>query len=215
MGLPIATHMSPDQMPHTGNMSFAAVALALTAPAAIHPALAATPCDSVGELFLETEANLKGTDGSVTFDLAGAIGQQFFTFASGLDQSTIIATINTFLEATGVAAEQSTVNTDRVRLFSALTGDDAFVSATQIGGNAPLLYAGAVDGQPLWRFIAHGEDGVVGDANCDARVDLGDLMSVVDHWGACPKLPSPCVGDVDLSGAVDVDDLIAVIMNWT
>jgi len=123
--------------------------------------------------------------------------------------------VNWFAPWTGIDAEQSAENPERVRIHSVLAGNDAFVSVTQVGGNAPLLYAVAVEGQPLWRFIAHGEDGIFGDANCDARVDLVDLMSVVDHWGACPKIPSPCVGDIDLSGAVDVDDLIAVIMNWT
>jgi hypothetical protein len=208
--------MPSDQTSHAGvSTSFATVALTLSTPAAIHPALAETPCDTAGELFIETGPVLQDTDGAVTFHLAGAIGQQQFTFASGTWQGEIVSLVNWFAPWTGIDAEQSAENPERVRIHSVLAGNDAFVSVTQVGGNAPLLYAVAVEGQPLWRFIAHGEDGIFGDANCDARVDLVDLMSVVDHWGACPKIPSPCVGDIDLSGAVDVDDLIAVIMNWT
>lgn len=61
-------------------------------------------------------------------------------------------------------------------------------------------------------------DGHVADLNCDSVVNVLDLLTVIDMWGACPSLPDICSADVSPApagdGVVDVLDLLTVIENW-
>jgi hypothetical protein len=51
---------------------------------------------------------------------------------------------------------------------------------------------------------------LLGDANCDGRVNVNDLLKVINHWGAC----SYCDADLNLDGVVNAHDLLLVILNW-
>jgi acetyl esterase/lipase len=54
------------------------------------------------------------------------------------------------------------------------------------------------------------------DVNCDGDVDVSDLLTVINDWGACPDPGTglQCPGDVNADGFVNVDDLLAVIQAW-
>ena len=49
------------------------------------------------------------------------------------------------------------------------------------------------------------------DINGDQQVNVSDLLSVINAWGACP---SPCAADINADGNVNVGDLLAVINAW-
>jgi chitinase len=50
-----------------------------------------------------------------------------------------------------------------------------------------------------------------GDINGSGRIDVTDLLEVIDAWGDCP---SPCPADIDGSGHVDVSDLLLLLDGW-
>jgi hypothetical protein len=50
-----------------------------------------------------------------------------------------------------------------------------------------------------------------GDTNCDNRVDIDDLLNVINSWGRCPECPA----DFDNDDDVDIDDLLIVINQWS
>jgi len=52
------------------------------------------------------------------------------------------------------------------------------------------------------------------DVNVDGKVNVGDLLAVINGWGTCPADPEPCAADVDLNGMINVADLLAVINAW-
>jgi hypothetical protein len=175
---------------------------------------ASTPCDQPADVFIETGSQLIGHGEFITIDLAGASGGAQFTFASGTVQADIISAINDVVQSTGVTAACSEANPARIQLESVVAGDNAFVSAQQMSGIDPLIHLDAKRGEPLWRFIAHGDAGLAGDANCDGGVGVPDLLSVINHWGACDVQPPDCTGDLNLNGVVNVQDLLMVINNW-
>jgi hypothetical protein len=49
-----------------------------------------------------------------------------------------------------------------------------------------------------------------GDTNCDAVVNVTDLLSVIGSWGPCPG----CPGDLNGNDLVNAQDLLEVILNW-
>lgn len=56
------------------------------------------------------------------------------------------------------------------------------------------------------------------DLNDDKKVNVDDLLIVINKWGVCPPTLAPisgCVGDTDQSGTVDKTDLDNVIKYWT
>lgn len=57
--------------------------------------------------------------------------------------------------------------------------------------------------------IGCGSTGCEGDINGSGAVDVGDLLTVIDQWGA---INSPA--DINGDGTVDVADLLIVIGNW-
>jgi uncharacterized membrane protein len=58
-----------------------------------------------------------------------------------------------------------------------------------------------------------------GDTNIDGKVNVDDLLTVINNWGDCSAPPTVCPGDSSPGpfgdGVVDVDDLLMVINNWT
>jgi hypothetical protein len=50
-----------------------------------------------------------------------------------------------------------------------------------------------------------------GDSNCDERVNIDDLLEVINHWGPC----AGCAADLNGDHSVSVSDLMLVIENWT
>jgi hypothetical protein len=50
-----------------------------------------------------------------------------------------------------------------------------------------------------------------GDVNDDGSVNVTDLLTVIDGWGACGDT---CPADITGNGTVDVEDLLAVIGSW-
>ena len=52
------------------------------------------------------------------------------------------------------------------------------------------------------------------DATGNGVIDVDDLLTVINSWGACDPPPSECNGDVTGNGVVDVDDLLMVVNNW-
>ena len=56
------------------------------------------------------------------------------------------------------------------------------------------------------------------DINCDGSVNVADLLSVINAWGACPAPPTKCAADIapppDGDGQVNVADLLMIINNW-
>jgi hypothetical protein len=57
-----------------------------------------------------------------------------------------------------------------------------------------------------------------GDLTGDGVVGVPDLLAVINGWGPCPALPTPCPADIapppDGDGTVGVPDLLLVINNW-
>lgn len=54
----------------------------------------------------------------------------------------------------------------------------------------------------------------ISPAGGDNVVNVGDLLAVVNAWGACPAPPAPCPADVNNDGAVNVVDLLAIVNAW-
>ncbi len=49
-----------------------------------------------------------------------------------------------------------------------------------------------------------------GDIDGDNSLGVGDLLAVIDAWGAC----SDCDADINQDGSVDVADLLYIVGNW-
>ncbi len=52
------------------------------------------------------------------------------------------------------------------------------------------------------------------DTNADGRVNVADLLAIINNWGRCA---TPCLADITPpggDGTVNVSDLLAVINNW-
>lgn len=173
---------------------------------------AGTPCDAQAEVFVATNSPWQLTE-SLAIALVGPNGANDFSFLSGTTISNVIDAINTASLATGVQAESSS-NPGRMRLHSVAAGASDFVSAQQIGGEMPRIFPLADGGRAEWMLIAHGADGMPGDADCDGSVDAVDLEAVIRNWGACSAPVRPCLGDLDLNTSVNTDDLLLVIANW-
>jgi probable HAF family extracellular repeat protein len=56
----------------------------------------------------------------------------------------------------------------------------------------------------------------IGDFNCDATVNVDDLLGVINNWAKTPPQGSKWFppGDFDHDGIVELDDLMIVIDNW-
>ena len=57
---------------------------------------------------------------------------------------------------------------------------------------------------------------VIGDLNDDQRVDIFDLLIMVDAWGPCLfSCPPSCLADIEPNCAVDVFDLLLLLDQWS
>ena len=54
---------------------------------------------------------------------------------------------------------------------------------------------------------------IVGDLNCDAVVNVLDLLILLEGWGSCPD-PAACPADLNGDGIVNVLDLLILLENW-
>jgi probable HAF family extracellular repeat protein len=56
----------------------------------------------------------------------------------------------------------------------------------------------------------------IGDFNCDATVNVDDLLGVINNWAKTPPQGTKWLppGDFDHDGLVELDDLMIVIDNW-
>lgn len=52
-----------------------------------------------------------------------------------------------------------------------------------------------------------------GDVTSDCRVNVNDLLAVINSWGSCGLGPF-CAGDINSDGAVNHLDLLLVLQNW-
>jgi probable HAF family extracellular repeat protein len=50
-----------------------------------------------------------------------------------------------------------------------------------------------------------------GDVDCDADVDVDDLLGVINQWGRCEL---SCDADLNIDGVVGSEDLMTVISDW-
>lgn len=119
-----------------------------------------------GEVYLSTGAALlNGNGGSITLEVTGNKGVQQFTFASGTSQANIIAAINTFKDAIGVSAAQSSTAA-RVELRSTGYGSEAFVRVKELegatsGGAGSVIFAAASGGSGVQDRKDDGRDATV------------------------------------------------------
>lgn len=74
--------------------------------------------------------------------------------------------------------------------------------------NAASVIEAAVDAVRIGYHYCN-ENACQGDVNEDGVVDVGDLLAVIDQWGA---VGSPA--DVNGDGIVDVSDLLAIVGAW-
>jgi hypothetical protein len=52
----------------------------------------------------------------------------------------------------------------------------------------------------------------IGDTNCDSVVNVDDVLTVIEEWGAVPK---GSAGDVNMDGVVNMQDMQIVLLNWS
>ena len=102
-------------------------------------------------------------------------------------------------------------------VFTALTFDDGSGPALWIGGSFT-----SVESMVANRIARY--DGcdvpqcVPADIDCNGAVNVQDLLTVINSWGACASPPQPCPADIapapDGDSTINVLDLLMVINNW-
>jgi flagellin len=99
-----------------------------------------------GGVFLSSGTILViGDAGSITFEITGSNGVQLLTFASGSTLANILSAINTFKDALGVSAVQSS-DTDRIQINSTKFGSSEFARVKVLEGTSANLLAQTVGG---------------------------------------------------------------------
>ena len=115
-------------------------------------------------VFLSTTVSFSSgsNEGSITIEVTGNDGVQQFTFASGTSQTSIISAINTFKDAIGVSASQSTVDTARVEFRSTGFGSSQFVRVKELNAlSNDFIFASAASVSALDNHKDAGRDAVV------------------------------------------------------
>jgi len=49
-----------------------------------------------------------------------------------------------------------------------------------------------------------------GDIDGNNSIGIGDLLAIIDAWGAC----SSCAADINNDGVVNINDLLYIVGNW-
>lgn len=95
--------------------------------------LASSPGERA-RVFLSTGETLDASGASFAFLVVGNRGRQRITVSSGASQSSIVAAIDQFTDATGVYALQDAVNPDLIRFVSVRRGPSHYVGAGLVQG---------------------------------------------------------------------------------
>ncbi len=93
-----------------------------------------------------------------------------------------------------------------------ITGIPSINNAGQIACNAGVLNA---SGTPTGDQVAVRLTPIQppsGDCDCNGRIDMDDLLGVINQWG--PTIPTT-TADFNNDGLVSVDDLVEVLRRWT
>ena len=86
-----------------------------------------------GAVYMSTGATFgNGGSGEVSFEITGTKGVQQFTFASGTSQANMLAAVNSFTDALGVSAIQTSSDAARIELRSTDYGADSFVRVKEL-----------------------------------------------------------------------------------
>ena len=82
---------------------------------------------------------------------------------------------------------------------------------SEIVGTATLIGSGTTVGVVLLPIPP-----VIGDVDCDQKVNVPDLLTVIHSWGACapPAFGINCPADLDSDSNVGLNDLLTVVLNW-
>ena len=83
---------------------------------------------------------------------------------------------------------------------------DGTVHSLALGGHE--LWIDCLDGTP---DPNGGQNPQPGDTNDDRKIDVMDLLNVIQSWGTCQ---GPCEADLDEDGSVNVHDLLMVLEYW-
>ena len=101
--------------------------------------ICAAPADAAVTFLSTNSTYSNGGKGALTIEITGNDGTQQFTFASGTTQASIIAAINSFTKATGVEADQSEINPERVEVRTVETGADSLIRLWTLDGPDLIL----------------------------------------------------------------------------
>lgn len=144
-----------------------------TANAYLDVTVDVTQSAQTGAVFLSTTGNVDNAgNGSITVEVTGNAGVQQFTFASGSTQANVINAINTFSEALGVSASQSTDDTNYVQLNSSEYGSSQFVRVKILEGTSDNLVSSGTPGA--------GASTDIKDAGRDALVLINGNLATTD-----------------------------------
>ena len=124
-------------------------------------------------VFISTTGTLSnGGNGSITIEVAGNTGVRQFTFSSGSTQANIINSINTFTEALGISATQSTDDANYVQINTRDFGSAEFVRVKVLEGTTDGILSKETPGT--------GASIDVKDTGRDAAVMVNGISAVAD-----------------------------------
>ncbi len=132
-----------------------------------------TTSAQTGVVFISTTGTLSnGGNGSITIEVAGNTGVRQFTFSSGSTQANIINSINTFTEALGISATQSTDDANYVQINTRDFGSAEFVRVKVLEGTTDGILSKETPGT--------GASIDVKDTGRDAAVMVNGISAVAD-----------------------------------
>lgn len=138
------------------------------------------------------------TSGSVTISTCGSAYDNYLSVHSGCPGTTANQVACNHGGCGGVWASVT---------FNATAGQPYLVRVNGYGANQiefTLTLNGPVCQPPI----------LPGDVNGDGLVNVGDLLAVINAWGACSP-SNPCPADLNADAVVNVLDLLLVINHWS
>ncbi|TVQ51247.1 MAG: hypothetical protein EA377_12995 [Phycisphaerales bacterium] len=112
---------------------------------------------------------------------------EFVGNSAGDDDTTLLTT------AGGAIASEMDATTE--------IGDSTFCQNTPTDISGP------------WNDLGGNTFSAPADLNCDGVVDVFDLLTLLEDWGACSD-PADCPADLNDDGVIDVFDLLILLENW-